>query len=98
MVKLTANRVAKAIYKAKDPGNNQFLLLKAILDHWKEAAYVSKGDGWVKYKYSNPEWKKSTNGWGLLVQFEYIVDSWAKLEELKGSFRVQLADYTFTNE
>ena len=42
-VKLTYNRIYKAVYKVMKPYWNEFILLDSILDHHKDAAAITKG-------------------------------------------------------
>ena len=65
-MELTVNRIVEAVYKSINPDGNKFLLFKVVIDHCKNTKEISKWDGWLKTKDSNPERTNPPQGMGAV--------------------------------
>jgi len=92
----TANLIAESMYAQCDIDGNQHLLLKAIVDHTSNDQAVKDQNQYVVVNgRSHP--RKTTAGWFLAVEWKGVSTSWEKLNELKESFSIEVAEYAVAN-
>jgi hypothetical protein len=92
----TANLIAESMYSQCDIDWNQHLLLKAIVDHSsKDKAERDMIRYVVVNGRSHPH--KTTAGWSLAIEWKDGSTSWEKLNELKESFPIEVAEYAVAN-
>jgi hypothetical protein len=91
----SANAIAQSMYAMCDTEGNQYLLLSGIIDHRREETALSRDDMYIKHG-SNKQFKKTTRGWKLCVEWKDGSTSWERLADLKESNPVELAEYAVT--
>ena len=89
---LAANVLAQNMYAQCDSEGNQYLLLAGIVDHKKDTNAVERADMYVK-RGSNQQYRKTTKGWYLCVEWKDGSTSCEQLADLKESNPVEVADY-----
>jgi hypothetical protein len=95
----TANLIAESLYSQVDDEGNQFILMNEILDHESDDNAVTIKDMNVEDNQgSNPQLKRTTKGWKLLVLWKDGTSTWVPLKELKESNPVQVAEYAIGNK
>jgi hypothetical protein len=87
-----ANVIAESMYAQCDPAGNQYMLLRAIIDHKQDETAVNQDEQWVTVN-GRQHMVKTTKGWKLCVEFKDGSTSWVRLAELKESFPVETAEY-----
>ena len=93
-----ANVIAENIFSQVDSEGRQYLLLKEIVDHRKNASAVQISDGFIISKNGNRVAKPTTKGWEILVEWKDETTDWVPLKDLKASNPVELAEYAFANK
>jgi hypothetical protein len=89
-----ANVIAENMYSQCDSEGNQFLLMKAIVDHRKDGHALEKADMWIQVG-SNKHKRKTTKGWHLCIEWRDGTTSWERLADVKESNPVEVAEYAF---
>ena len=89
---LSANVITQNIYAMCDTEDNEYLLLKGIVDHQKDGSAVERADMYVP-RGSNRHLRKTTKGRQICVKWKDGSTSWERLADLKESNPVELADY-----
>jgi Reverse transcriptase (RNA-dependent DNA polymerase) len=92
---LTANTIAEAMYSQIDQDGHQTLLIKEILDHQKDGLAVHIDDGLVA---GTQQWRWTTKGWKLLVEWKDASCNWVPLKDLKESNPLEVAEYAAANK
>ena len=87
-----ANVIAENMYAQCDPAGNQYMLLRAIIDHQRDETAVTHENQWVTVN-GRQHRVKTTKGWKLCVEFKDGSTSWIRLAEMKESFPVDTAEY-----
>ena len=94
----TANVIAENIFSQVDSEGRQYMLLKEIVDHRKNASAIPISDGFITSKNGNRIPKPTTKGWEILVEWKDSSTDWIPLKDLKASNPVELAEYAFSNK
>ena len=94
----TANVIAENMFSQVDSEGRQYMLLKEIVDHRKNASAVPITDGVIISKNGNRIPKQTTKGWEILVEWKDETTDWIPLKDLKASNPVELAEYAFANK
>jgi hypothetical protein len=92
----TANLIAESMYAQCDIDGNQHLLLKAIVDHTSNDQAL-KDQNWYVVVNGRYHPHKTTAGWFLAIEWKDRSTSWEKLNELKESFPIEVAEYAVAN-
>jgi hypothetical protein len=95
--KYQANIIAENMYAQVDNEGFQYLMLKEITDHKKDASAILISEGSVRSGNGQMKPKVTTRGWFLLVQWRDGSTSWEKLKDLKASNPVEVAEYAVAN-
>ena len=66
--------------------------MQSIVDHRKNAHAVDREDMYVKAG-SNRQYRKTTKGWELCVEWKDGSTTWERLADLKESNPVEVAEY-----
>jgi hypothetical protein len=91
--------IAESLYSQVDNEGNQFLLMDEILDHESDATAVTIANMHVEGNAgANPQLKRTTKGWKLLVLWKDGTSTWVPLKDLKESNPVQIAEYAVGNK
>ena len=92
---LSAKVIAQNMYAMCDTeGNQYYLLLKGIVDHWKDGSAVEQRADIYVQRGSNRHIRKTTNkGWQICVEWKDGSTTWERLADVKDSNPVELADY-----
>jgi hypothetical protein len=75
----TVNVIAESLYSQVDDEGNQYLLMKEIIDHKKNAQALTKDGMWLQGTNGNKHMKRTTKGWKLWLDI---------LGTLEGSQRI----------
>ena len=92
-INITANTSANSIFQNCDTDGNVTLLFKYILDHKSSEKDVRKSKVCITYKNQDPERKKTTIGWQLLIKWAGVILTWQSLSYTKESFPDQFTEY-----
>ena len=94
---LTANAIAQSMYAQCDPDGNHNLMLDSIVDFRRiTTALCYAGQTFVK---NGRSYKRiSTKGWQLYCQWKDRSTSWKKLDDLKESYPVEVAEYVISQD
>ena len=96
MESYAANLIAENIYEQLDEEDNKYRLLSSIVDHKKDASAISISDD--TFHWNGREHKKrTTRGWSLCVEWKDGSTSWEKLQDLKESNPLEVAEYAVAN-
>ncbi len=93
-----ANVIAESIYSQVDDEGNEFLILKEISDHKKDATAVHIDDRYTTDSNGRQHDRRTTVGWKLLLVWKDGTTSWEPLRNLKESHPVQVAEYAVANK
>jgi hypothetical protein len=93
------NVIAENLYSQVDSEGRQYLILSEIIDHTsKDAAAITKDQGFHKSYNGNDVRRKTTKGWKLCVEWKDRSTTWVQLSELKASNPVEVAEYVVANQ
>ena len=93
-----ANVIAENLFSQIDSEGRQYVLLKEIVDHRKDAGAIPVSDGFIISKNGNRTAKQTTKGWKLLAEWKDGTRNWVPLKDLKESNPVELAEYAISNK
>ena len=92
-----ANVIAENMYAQVDDEGRQYQLLDDIADHRSDGTALRIEDGFTVSQNGNRVPKQTTRGWSLLVNWKDGSSDWVKLNDLKDSYPVQIAEYAVAN-
>jgi hypothetical protein len=92
------NVIAENMYAQVDNEGNMFHLLDVFMDHKKDDTAIDIANGTVTTPSGNVKPKITTQGWQLLVLWKDKSMCWVKLQDLKASNPVELAEYAVANQ
>ena len=98
MAEYAANVIAENMYSQCDSEGQEYLLLREIVDHRKDAMAYTLDQGWVQTRSGRKSRQKTTKGWQLLVSWKDGTTDWVPLKELKASNPIELAEYAVANK
>jgi hypothetical protein len=87
--------IAENMYDQCDIECIQYNLMGGIIDHRTDGHAVAPAEMYIKHG-SNKTVSKTTKGWHLCVEWKYCTTSWERLEDLKESNHVEVAEYVAT--
>jgi hypothetical protein len=90
---VTANMIAESLFLKCDPGGNQYVLLKEIVDHWCLLSAVKLTDQKIVRANGKTYLKHTTVAWQLCCQGKEGSTSWENLADLKESHPIETAGY-----
>jgi len=93
-----ANVIAKNLFAQVDLEGQDYLLMREISDHRKDASAVNKEDGWVTTKSRWRCCRMTTKGWKLLVKWKEGSSDWVPLKDLKELYPFEVAEYAKANK
>ena len=96
MDELTANKIAESMYAMCDEEGNQILLFDSIVDHRKDANAMTLSDQIFVDSRGKKQYKRSTKGWEVCVQWKDGSTSWEKLADFKECYPIQTAEYAIS--
>ena len=76
---------------------HHYQFLQKITDHKKDRSAIPISDGTIRSHNGNIVPKKTTRGWDLLAEWNYISSRWIPLKYLKVSNPIELAKYASRN-
>ena len=80
-----------------DSEGNHYQLLQEITHHSKDRSAIPILDSMIRLYNGNLVTKKTTRGWGLLVDWKDGSFSWIPLKDFKASNPVELDEYAAGN-
>ena len=92
-----ANIIAENMYAQVDSEGHQFSILDEITDHKKDNTAIPISDGTIRGANGQEKPKKTTRGWSLLVQWKDGLMEWVRLNELKESNPIEVAECAVAN-
>jgi hypothetical protein len=93
----TANVIAENMYAQVDNEGNMFQLLDEIMDRKKDDTAIDIANSTVTTSSGNVKPEITTQGWQLLMLWKDKLTSWVKLNDLKVSNPIELAEYAVAN-
>jgi hypothetical protein len=88
----TANLIAENMCAQCDIEGRQYNLMEGIIDHKTDGHVVEPADIYIK-NVSNKKVNKTTKGWHLCVEWKDGTTSLERMEDLKESNPVEVAEY-----
>jgi hypothetical protein len=88
----TANMIVENTYAQCDIEGRQYNMMEGIVDHKTDVHAVEPADMYINHG-SNKKVRKTTKGWNLCVEWKDGTTSWERLEDLKESNPVEVAEY-----
>jgi hypothetical protein len=95
--KYTANIIAENMFAQVDDEGNMYQILSEITDHKTDGTAIPISEGTVRTASGAERPKVTTKGWFLLVQWKDGSSSWEKLNDLKASNPIEVAEYAVAN-
>ena len=95
---MTANVIAQSMYEMCDEEGNRTLLFDAIIDHRRCLTALTKADQKFVDSRGKAQYRRSTKGWRVCVQWKDGSTSWEKLSDIKECYPVQMAEYAVKSE
>mmetsp|Transcript_37601 Transcript_37601/g.53010 ORF Transcript_37601/g.53010 Transcript_37601/m.53010 type:complete len:1380 (-) Transcript_37601:246-4385(-) len=92
----SANTIAEGMWSQCDLDGNQYILLKAIVDHKTDGHKVHRADKYIHHN-GRRSLRKTTKGWHMCVEWKDGSTTWERLADVKESNPVQLAEYAVAN-
>ena len=89
----SANIIAENMYSQVDTQGHSTSLLDSIIDYRRDGNAVHKDDQYVYTKSGQRRYRKTTEGWKLLVRFRDTVEQWIPLKVLKETNPVDVAAF-----
>ncbi|KAL7478440.1 LOW QUALITY PROTEIN: hypothetical protein ACHAW6_004207 [Cyclotella cf. meneghiniana] len=86
-----ANTIAEALCAQCDPDGNQYIMLDAIVDYWKDPNIPSLVP--IRSSLLMKVVSCTTRGWELCCEWKHGSTSWQKLSDLKESYPLQVAEF-----
>jgi len=90
---LTANVIALSMYEMCDEDGIRILLFDSIVDNRRGESALSLTDQKFVDSRGKLQYKRSTAGWDLCVEWKDGSTSWEKLSDFKECYPVQTAEY-----
>jgi hypothetical protein len=88
----TANVIAENMYAKCDAEVRKYKLIEGMIDHKTNSNAVDRDDMYIK-NGSNNQVRKTTKGWHLCFECKDGTTIWERLDDLKESNPVEVADY-----
>ena len=89
---LTANMIAESMYAMCDENGDHILLFDLIIDHRKHDNAMTRTDQKFVDSRGKQQYKHSTKGWDVCVQWKNSSTTWGKLSDFKECYPVQTSD------
>jgi hypothetical protein len=88
-----ANILSEIMLSQVDHEGHNSMLMRDIIDYKRdEAMAVPIEDKYLTTRSGQRRLRKTTQGWGFLVNWKDGTESWVKLTELKDSYPMELAE------
>jgi len=89
------NLIAEHMYAQVDEKSHRYLLLDEIVDHRCDPHLAAaESDSYLSNNTGQKSRIRITEGWDLLVSCKDGLTDWVPLKELKGSYPVEVAEYS----
>ena len=93
-----ANVIAESKYDMCDDDGNRVMLFDAIVGHIRCLPANTPADQKFVDKNGKVQYKRSTKGWQMCVQWKDGLTSWEKLSVMKECYPVQTAEYAVSKD
>ena len=93
VTELTANVIAQSMYAMCDTDGEHVLLFDSIVDYVKGEAALSLADQKFVDSRGRTQYRRTTKGWKLCIQWKDGSTTWEKLADMKECYPVQTAEY-----
>ena len=90
---MTANVIAESMYAMCDENGHKTQLFDCIIDNRRSEKSLSLADQKFVDSRGRAQYRRTTKGWDLCIQWKDGTTSWEKLHDFKECYPVQTAEY-----
>jgi hypothetical protein len=92
--RIFANRITANLYSQVDSKGQKIPTFREIVGHEKDAAAISKDQGYTVNTSGCRKPEKTTHGWKIEVEFRDRTTTWTNMKSVKEVNPIKLAVYT----
>ena len=81
-----------------DQDGQRFVLFNSVIDSRTDGTHIKEGDYFIHIYNGKKRRREITKGWEVCIQLKDGSSTWKKVNDVKESFLVKLAEYTVLNQ
>ena len=94
---MSSSLIAENLFAQVDQSGNRFTILDSIIGTRKYGIQVLPQDTFMHTSMGTKTIVKTTKGWEICIQWEYISTTWNTLNNVKHSYPIQMSELAVEN-